>query len=194
MKRAVRQNLGENSTQVLNVLSPFLHLTHAVKQTMTANLKEIEGLFNHEIEAIGLISWGLVLVQERNRPLLRVYIDKKEGVTVADCTKVTRALNSLLDVHPQLSGTYTLEVSSPGVERELFKPWHYAAVVGQRVQVRLHSALSGQRKFSGKLLAADEEKLSLLVDEESLTLPLTLIDKAHVELIFEQPKKGVKQS
>lgn len=160
----------------------------AMKQT------QLEELLDADISGMGYELVGCVLMQQGHGTLLRIYVDKPGGVTVDDCTKVTRHVNSILDVEDPIKGHYTLEVSSPGLERPLFKPLHYQRVLGKRIKVKLHAPRDNRRNMSGILQMADAENIVLIVDDVAIELPYHDIDKAHVELDLSALKKGGRQT
>ncbi len=88
---------------------------------------------------------------------LRVYIDSPEGVDVDDCADVSRQLSAILDVEDPIAGEYSLEVSSPGLDRPLVLPEHYRRFVGETVKLTLAQPLAGRRKFKGRLLEATDD-------------------------------------
>lgn len=113
-------------------------------------------------QQLGLSLWDVRFVKEGADWFLRVIIDKEEGVTINDCVDLTHLLNPVLDAADPIAQSYCLEVMSPGVERELTRPEHFAAYLGEPVTVRLiRPAESGEREFVGLLHTADGEVLSL---------------------------------
>ena len=91
--------------------------------------------------------------------MLRVYIDSENGVGVDDCAKVSRQVSGVLDVEDPISGEYTLEVSSPGMDRPLFKLSQYQDYIGHVVQLRLRMPFDGRRKFKGVLNGIEDEDI-----------------------------------
>lgn len=112
--------------------------------------------------------------------LLRLFIDRPEGVTLEDCELVSRQISAMLDVEDPLPGQYVLEVSSPGLDRALTKPAHFQRFMGENVKVKLRFPLQGRRNFRGALRSADEEKIEVEVDGESHSLPLATIESARL--------------
>lgn len=112
--------------------------------------------------------------------LLRLFIDRPEGITLEDCELVSRQISAMLDVEDPLPGHYFLEVSSPGLDRALTKPAHFQRFMGEDVRVKLRFPLHGRRNFRGALRAADEEKIEVEVDGESHSLPLATIESARL--------------
>ncbi len=112
--------------------------------------------------------------------VVRVFIDKPEGVDLTDCEIVSKQLSAVLDVEDPLPGHYTLEVSSPGLDRKLTKPAHFQRFLGETVRVKLRFPLDGRRNFRGTLRAADEEKIDVEVDGETYRLDIAAIESARL--------------
>lgn len=112
--------------------------------------------------------------------LLRLFIDRPEGITIEDCELVSRQVSAMLDVEDPLPGHYVLEVSSPGLDRALTKPAHFQRFMGEDVRVKLRFPLQGRRNFRGALRFADDEKIEVEVDGESHSLPLATIESARL--------------
>ena len=115
--------------------------------------------------------------------LLRVYIDKPGGVTHGDCELVSERLGRLLDEEDVIPGdSYTLEVSSPGVERSLSKPRDFERVIGQTIRLAVREPINGQTRFEGKLAQFANETLELeIAAGERLSIPLQQIQKAKLK-------------
>jgi len=112
--------------------------------------------------------------------LLRVFIDKPDGVGLEDCEAVSRHISAVLDVEDPLPGHYVLEVSSPGLDRKLTKPQHFRRFTGDDVRVKLRFPLAGRRNFRGTLTASNDECIEVEVDGESHSLPLATIESARL--------------
>lgn len=123
-----------------------------------------ERLIKPVIEERGLILWDTRFEKEGSQWYLRYFIDKEGGVNINDCEYVSRAVDKLLDEADPIEQSYVLEVSSPGIERELVKDWHFAEYAGSRVQVRFIRAVNGKRDFSGELLSKDGDTIKILLD------------------------------
>jgi ribosome maturation factor RimP len=133
------------------------------------------------VEALGCKFWGLEYLSSGRNALLRIYIDRaEEGVTVDDCEKVSRQVSSLMDVEDPISGEYTLEVSSPGLERPLYTLDQFQRYVGEDVAVRLRFPYEGRRKFKGRLNGVEGEDIVLVVDDHEYLFPVDSIEKANV--------------
>lgn len=116
----------------------------------------------------------------RGRAVLRIFIDAAAGVGVDDCERVSREVSALMDVEDPISGTYTLEVSSPGFDRVLRTPAHFGRFVGSRVYVELKEPRDGRRRYTGQLLAVDEAGIALAVDAERVAVSFAEIGKARL--------------
>ncbi len=132
------------------------------------------------VEGLGYELWELEYAPGRGNGLLRLYIDADAGITLDDCERVSRAVSELLDAEDPVPGQYTLEVSSPGVERPLRTAEHFARFVGEKVYVETVQALEGRRRFKGALTACDAATVEVEVDGRRWTLPISGIRKAHL--------------
>lgn len=115
------------------------------------------------LEELGLVLWDLRFEKEGSLWYLRYFIDKDEGVTIEDCEAFSRAVDKLLDEEDPIDQSYTLEVSSPGIERELTKDWHYDACMGQEITVRLIRPVGGTRDFTGILTGFAGDSVTMLL-------------------------------
>ena len=129
---------------------------------------------------VELYHWELSRAGPRAR--LLVYIDSPTGVTLGDCERASRAIEALLDEHDPFAGPYVLEVSSPGVERRLWKEWHYQRALGKRVRVTARSA-QGKRAYEGRLASVGKEKIAVELEEGRIEIPLSQVTRA--QLVFE---------
>lgn len=137
-------------------------------------------LLEPAIERLGFELADLELKTGGRDGFLRIYIDRDEGVDIVDCENISRQVSAILDVEDPLQGTYTLEVSSPGLDRTLTKPAHYLRFMGHDVRVKLRFPLAGRRNFRGALKSADEENIEIEVDGESHSLPIATIESARL--------------
>jgi ribosome maturation factor RimP len=132
------------------------------------------------VEGLGYGLWELEYVPGRGNALLRIYIDAPAGITVDDCERVSRAVGEVLDGADPLPGHYTLEVSSPGLERPLRTAAQFAPYVGETVFVELVQPVAGRRRFKGALAAAGPESIEVDMDGSRHVLPIGAIRKAHL--------------
>ncbi|MEK7229860.1 MAG: ribosome maturation factor RimP [Candidatus Binatota bacterium] len=117
----------------------------------------------------------------RGGRVLRVYLDKEGGLNVDDLARVSRRLSDLLDDQVAVEGPYTLEVSSPGINRVLKKPEHFRRFIGKRVRVRTREMIEGRRSFLGLLREVREGGIVLSQQGAEFTIPLSVIEKANYE-------------
>ncbi len=111
---------------------------------------------------------------------VRVYIDRAEGVGIEDCERVSRELSALFDVEDPMPGAYSLEVSSPGFDRVLRTPGHFARFVGERVRVDLKLPRDGRRRYTGALLAAAQDRITVDVDGTPVQIEIAAIERARI--------------
>ena len=112
--------------------------------------------------------------------LLRIYIDSEKGISAEDCQKVSYQVSGLLDVEDPIPGHYTLEVSSPGLDRLLFRAEDFDRFAGQLVKLRLAYPVEGQRKFKGRLVGMRGENVVIEGDEMEISLPFDQIEQARL--------------
>ncbi len=141
---------------------------------------ELANLIEPTIEQLGYELSDLELKLGGRDGIVRVFIDKPDGVDLADCEIVSRQLSAILDVEDPLPGHYRLEVSSPGLDRKLTKPAHFQRFTGETVRVKLRFPVDGRRNFRGALRAADDEKIEVEVDGESHSLRIATIESARL--------------
>ena len=141
---------------------------------------DIELLLKPTIDSMGYVLWGCEYFAQGKHSLLRVYIDKEGGIGIEDCEQVSRQVSALLDVDDPISGNYSLEVSSPGIPRPLFRSEHYHRYIGQLAHIKLLKPVAGKRKFVGTIVSADEKMLVLDVDGEKQDFLFSNIVKANL--------------
>jgi len=143
--------------------------------------KAVTALVEPVCVAAGL---DLVLVEFRREPagrILRLYIDRPEGgVTMEDCTHISRQVTDLLDVSMDDIGPYNLEVSSPGINRPLVKPADYKRFTGHLVRIRLHAPVDGQKKFKGTLITATDETVQIETDKGTVSFDFSQIARTRL--------------
>jgi len=139
-------------------------------------------LIRPAVEAMGFEFVGLEYLSNPKNRLVRIYIDREpDGIGVEDCADVSREVSALLDVDDPVAGHYSLEVSSPGLERPLFEPEHYRRFAGELAVVHLHAPIERRRKLTGTLLDASDEEVAIEVDGERVAVPLDAIRRAHLK-------------
>jgi ribosome maturation factor RimP len=116
----------------------------------------------------------------RDGGLLRVYIDSEQGISAGDCQKVSYQVSGVLDVEDPIPGHYTLEISSPGLDRLLFKPEDFERFAGQQVRLRMLVPVNGQRRFKGRLAGMQGGNVVIERDGEEISLPLDQVEQARL--------------
>jgi ribosome maturation factor RimP len=128
-----------------------------------------------------------VLFMGRNRPVLQIMIERCDGRTlsVEDCAQVSRTVSALLDVSDLIVGSYTLEVSSPGIDRPLTRPEHFARFAGFEAKLETRAAVDGRKRFRGRLMGLDGDCVRIATAEGELALPLADVQRAKLILTDE---------
>lgn len=152
------------------------------------NRKEIqvEELLAPTVESLGCNIWGVEYLAHGKHAKLRLYIDSEAGVTVDDCANVSRHVSDILDVEELITAAYTLEVSSPGMDRILFKESQFTDSVGEQVDIRLNFPFEGRRKFIGMLAGVQDSMAVVQIEDEEYLLPLENIQRARVVPVFDE--------
>jgi ribosome maturation factor RimP len=132
------------------------------------------------VEALDFELVGIEFVRAGKHSTLRVYIDHPDGITVEHCAEVSHQVSAVLDVEDPITTEYNLEVSSPGMDRPLFKEQHYLECVGEVVAIRLRMPLGDRRNFKGKLLSCEQGNVTVEVDGQSYLLTIANIEKGNL--------------
>jgi len=153
---------------------------------LSAKLKQLEDIIRPVVEGLGYEFWGIEYRSRGYQSMLRVFIDDAEnGISIDDCEKVSRQVSGVMDVEDPIQSEYTLEVSSPGMDRPLFRLEQYEAFTGHQVQIRLRMAFEGRRKFQGVIRAVEGEDVVIVMDDHEYLLPFDSIEKAKIIPVFE---------
>ena len=148
---------------------------------MRGTRADMRKLLEPGVKAVGFELVDVELAGSHHNPILRVYIDSPVGVNVDDCARVSRQLSALLDVEDPLPGQYTLEVSSPGVDRPLVTPDDFKRFVGETIKVKMHVPLAGgRRNFSGRLVDVAADHVVVEVDKEHFDLAFDSMERARL--------------
>ena len=145
-----------------------------------ANVATLSERMDPVISGLGYELVGVEFLSQGRHSMLRVYIDQADGIKIEDCEKVSRQLSAWLDVEDPVSGEYRLEVSSPGLERPLFRVADYERFAGQLARLKMRNNVDGRRKFTGRLKGLDGDDVLLEVDGEDIRLRFDEIEKAHL--------------
>lgn len=147
---------------------------------MAGKESELNDLLAPVVESMGFVFWGLEYNSQGRHSTLCVYIDHENGINVDHCAQVSRQLSSVLDVEDPITQEYTLEVSSPGMDRPLFSLEQFQQYINEWVEVKLRMAFEGRRKFKGPLIGVEDQDIVVQVDQHEYLLPFDMIEKAHV--------------
>ena len=142
-------------------------------------------------ESLGLELWDVRFEKEGSNWYLRIFLDKEEGVNIDDCENVSRRLSPILDETDPIVQSYTLEVSSPGIGRDLRRPEHFEAFLGADIHVRLIRPIEGERDFVGQLVSYEDGDITLLLDDD-LEMTVGMDETAFVRLYEEIDMGGLK--
>lgn len=133
------------------------------------------------VESMGYELVGVELLEQGARGrLLRIYIDQEQGITVDDCGAVSHRVSGVLDVEDPVPGHYDLEVSSPGLDRPLFRAEHFTQFKGAKAKLKLRTKVDGRRKLVGILDGLEDRQVLILEDGVCYRIPLELIDSARL--------------
>ena len=145
-----------------------------------ANAAErVYSLIEETVKNEGVTLWDVRFLKEGANWYLRVFIDKPEGISIDDCTAVSHAIDPIIDEADPIDKSYFLEVCSPGIERELTRPWHYEAVLGEKIKIKLYKAFDGKKEFTG-LLKSSGDTLIIETETGEMTFPKETVSKAYL--------------
>jgi ribosome maturation factor RimP len=148
--------------------------------TMQQDLVErLISLLEPEINHLGFEMIELEMINGKPSTL-RVYIDQENGINVEDCASVSRHIGLILEVEDPIPGEFTLEVSSPGAERPLRKPEHFAQYIGYQAKLKLSQLHEGRKRLKGILLGVEDNKILIKVDDKEFAIPHDLVVKANL--------------
>ena len=145
----------------------------------------LEQLIEPTVNHLGYELWGVEQTGSGRYSRVRIYIDAPTGISVSDCESVSHQVEMLLAVEDGRAGSYELEVSSPGIDRVLFKPEHYKRNVGECIDVRLRLPMAGTAHLRGTLQECNDEAISLMVEDELRVIPLTQVRRTRLVPTFE---------
>lgn len=140
-----------------------------------------ERLIDSVVAGLGYRLWGIECTGRGAQQILRIYIDKQEGVSIEDCMRVNRQMTAMLNMRTDVLGDYRLlEVSSPGVNRRLFSPEQLNDYLGEKVKLYSNTALNGQHNFTGRLAEKTTDGIGLDMKGEIYRVPFTAIKRIHL--------------
>ncbi|HOA34558.1 MAG TPA: ribosome maturation factor RimP [Clostridiales bacterium] len=135
-----------------------------------ARVEAIRNLAAPIAESLGLKLWDVKIFKEGGRQILRIVIDKDGGVSMDDCVAMHRAIDAPLDELDPIEESYNLQISSPGLEREIERPEHFEEYIGENVKFKLRAPIDGKKEFSGVLKDYNEGLVIIEVDGEDMSL------------------------
>ena len=141
---------------------------------------QLRSLIEPMVTGMGFELWGVEYLTQGRYSVLKIFIESENGIDVDDCASVSRQVGSLLDVEEPLRGQYTLEVSSPGMDRRLFTFEQFDLMKGSQVKLKLNKPFDGKKRFTGLLVGTEDKEVVLRVGEEETLFPYEMIDRANV--------------
>lgn len=147
---------------------------------MKSSVEKVTQLIEPTVQALDLELWGVEHASQGKYSVLRIFIEREAGVTIDDCERVSRQVSAIFDVEEPIAGEYTLEVSSPGMDRLLFTPQQFQRYRGEEVSVRMRTPVDGRRKFKGTLTDVVDDIIHIQVDGSDFELPHGDIEKANI--------------
>ncbi|MBK1810662.1 ribosome maturation factor RimP [Clostridium sp. YIM B02505] len=146
-----------------------------------ALLENLNNLCKPVVDELGYELYYVEFVKENNEYYLRIYIDKPEGISLADCEKVSRTISDILDDKDPITDPYYLEVSSPGLNRQLFTEEHYKRFVGSEVFIKFTKNVDGKKNIKGILEEVTDEALVIAENSEKFTVSKDKIKSVNIE-------------
>ena len=144
--------------------------------------EQLNNLVNSVVTGLGFQVWGYEYRPHSESALLRIFIENEGGVSIDNCTQVSRQIGAALDVDDIIPVAYILEVSSPGIDRVLFTPEQYKNYIGEAVKVRTRSPIEGRRNFKGTIESVGENEVNVTVDNDTFVIPFNVVDRARLVL------------
>lgn len=142
--------------------------------------EHLRDLIEPVVEAMGYECVGIEYNAHPKHGLLRLYIDSEQGVQMDDCAEVSHQVSGVLDVEDPIQGNYSLEVSSPGLDRPLFKLSHFERFIGYQVTVNLFRPVNNRRKITGVIVAVEGEVVQLQDQNQLYEVPFQAMTKARL--------------
>ncbi len=169
-------------------LWPIFYLCKIISEIalMAIKTQQLDALLEPVVSSMDYEFVGLEHISQGRHSILRIYIDAQNGVSVDDCADVSRQLSAVLDVEDPISGEYSLEISSPGLNRPLFKLAQYEQFIGEEIKFKTFRPQleNGQRKFRGIITAVENNNILFDIDNEILSVAFIDIDKANIVAKF----------
>jgi ribosome maturation factor RimP len=142
--------------------------------------EQIEQLVEKPIESLGYELVGVEYIKNGRDTVLRIYIDSEQGISIEDCERVSHQVSGILEVEDPISSAYSLEISSPGFDRPLFKEPDFLRFIEQEAKISMKIPVQGRRNFRGILQGFDNGNILIEVDNEVYELPFNKLAKARL--------------
>ena len=142
----------------------------------------LDNLVKNTVEGLGFELWGYEYRPHSDSALLRIFIEKDDGISVDDCAKVSRQIGAVLDVENIIPVAYILEVSSPGMDRVLFTPDQFQDYIGSTLKIRTRTPIEERRNFKGSLIKTSDTIVTIKIDNQEFEIPFESIDRARLVL------------
>lgn len=156
--------------------------------------ERVEKITAREAEDAGLELVHVEIGGTGRKPTVRIFIDKPDGVTLEDCSMISLRVGKILDEEDFIPSAYTLEVSSPGLERGLYNLKDFQKFAGEMAKVKTNAAIGGQKNFSGKITGVEGQ--DIIFEDKingTVTIPYNIVAKANLQIDFEEELKGSKK-
>jgi Uncharacterized protein conserved in bacteria len=144
-------------------------------------LENVTKLISPIVEGLNYELYHVEYVEEEEEYFLRIYIDKPEGITLEDCEKVSRPISDILDQNDPIEDSYYLEVSSPGINRELHNDRHLEKYTGSNVSLKLSKAVEGQKNLEGILSKFSSDEIVIVLEQKEIKIPRNLVESINLE-------------
>ncbi len=143
----------------------------------------LDDIVKNTVKGLGFELWGYEYRPRSESALLRIFIEKADtGISVDNCASVSRQIGAVLDVENIIPVAYILEVSSPGMDRVLFKAEQYQDYLGQSLKIRTRTRIDDRRNFKGTLVNASASIVTIKIDNQEFKIPYESIDRARLVL------------
>lgn len=153
---------------------------------MTKTEQNVYNMILDTVEGLGYVLYDVEFVKEGKDHFLRVYIDNQKGIDLDDCEKVSNAVDPILDEKDPISTSYSLEVSSCGLERHLREEKHYKMAIGKEIAITLYKAIDGNREIEALLKDVSKNKIVIKAEEKELEIEMSDIASAKILFKWEE--------
>src|SRR5215204_1032316 len=156
--------------------------------------ERVERIAENAAQDAGLELVHVEIAGTGRKPAVRIFIDKPDGVTLEDCSTISLRVGKILDEEDFIPAAYVLEVSSPGLERGLYKLTDFQKFAGEMAKVKTNEPINGQKNFQGKITSVEGQ--DIIFEDKingTVTIPYNIVAKANLQIDFEEELKGSKK-